>query len=1008
MSPLRLVGGGHPDDPHFTDPLLPHLLKALAQCREGSQIELCVSFIRQSGLRLLRDGLQQALARGATLRVITSDYLEVTEPVALRELLKLDQTHTSAHIYQSRGNRGFHLKSYLFVRPAPAEKGHRQLCGQAFVGSSNISAAALNDSLEWNWSLTVDKQTCDEAKASLQQLVAQVEQLARDPRIVPLTHAWIDEYLTRYQQSDLNGLRLLTGDQQHDTEALREAPMPNQVQQEALAALHASRHAGYKRGLVVMATGLGKTWLAAFDVRQMQAARLLFVAHREEILNQARATFLHMCPTAQTGIYQGQQHDEADWLFASIQTVGKRHHLRRFAPDHFDYIVVDEFHHAASDSYRRLLDHFQPRFLLGLTATPERTDQADILSLCDNNQVFECHLADAIAQHFLVPLTYHGIHDDTIDYAALPWRNGQFDPVALDHAFASQRRARHALRHWQALRQQRTLAFCISVRHAEFMADYFTQAGIRAVAIHARSSLDRHTVLQQLAAGTIDIIFSVDLFNEGTDLPAIDTVLMLRPTESKIVFLQQLGRGLRLHSGKARLQVIDLVGNHKACLGKPLLLQQQLTTRRGEGGVPTLVDGCFINLDPALLPMMARLKAISKPPLPEMYRDLKETLGYRPTAHQVWSAMQQQHLEFSTQSIGGWFQLVAQEEDLDEASHGVWQTHRAFLHQALETTPLTKCFKIILLQALLELDGLRQPPTLAALARHSRYLLERHPALLARDLPAAQQQLAADSTGWLRYWRANPIKHTTGQNDREQRRYWFVVKDDRFIADFALTDDEIDLLQPMMQELLDLRMAQYLARKPSHTTTTTADNAMATLAVMAPMAEPAGEIIDLTAHTSRAPTAIPANAPEPQTEGVQLPYFPNLKIACGHFKQGDDSDRELMMIDPVWGPLDPARYFLARASGNSMNGGKQPIVDGDLLLLEWINPERAGAITGNIMAIEQEDESGVNRYLLRVVTKNSTGEYRLKAHNRDYPELPTSDSMRTFARLKGVVATTNH
>ena len=161
--------------------------------------------------------------------------------------------------------------------------------------------------------------------------------------------------------------------------------------------------------------------------------------------------------------------------------------------------------------------------------------------------------------------------------------------------------------------------------------------------------------------------------------------------------------------------------------------------------------------------------------------------------------------------------------------------------------------------------------------------------------------------------------------------------------------------------------------------------------------------VELTAHTSRAPTASPANSPDPQTEGVQLHYFPNLKIACGYFKQGDDSDAEWMMIDPTWGQLDPTRYFLARASGNSMNGGKQPIVDGDLLLLEWITPERAGASTGNIMAIEQEDDSGLNQYLLRVVTKNSADEYRLKAHNRDYPELAASDTMRTFARLKKVV-----
>ncbi|MCR3937845.1 MULTISPECIES: DEAD/DEAH box helicase family protein [Aeromonas] len=987
MNSLMLVGGGHASDPRFTDPLLPHLLAALAECGQGARIELCVSFIRQSGLLLLREALQQAQARGAHLRVITSDYLDVTQPVALRELLKLDPARTTALVYQSAGNRGFHLKSYLFVR----QHCSHHLCGRAFVGSSNISAAALNDSLEWNWSLTVDDSPCVEAQQSLQQLMTQVELLARDPRVVPLTHRWIDAYLARYQQSSLRELRALTGDKTKDAEALRERPMPNKVQLDALAALHATRNAGYQRGLVVMATGLGKTWLAAFDVHQMQAARLLFVAHREEILTQARATFQRLSPSARIGLYQGEQQEDVDWLFASIQTLGKGRHLLRFAPDHFDYIVVDEFHHAASPSYRRLLDHFQPRFLLGLTATPDRTDQADILALCDNNQVFECYLAEAIEQHFLVPLVYHGILDDTIDYAALPWRNGQFDPDALEHAFASQRRAQHALHQWQKLGQQRTLAFCISIRHAEFMAQCFTAAGVRAMAIHAQSSLDRTWVLKQLEAGELDIIFSVDLFNEGTDLPAIDTILMLRPTESRIVFLQQLGRGLRLHPGKERLQVIDLVGNHKACLGKPILLEQQLTYRHGVHGEPVLAPGCFINLDPALLPMLDRLNATRRPPLLQTYRELKEQFGYRPTAHQVWQSMQVNQLEFDTRAFGGWFALVAQEGDLDATSEQVWQQLREFLHLAVETTQLAKSFKLILLQALLELDGLRSPPTLAELASHSRYLLERHPRLLKLDLPDPQQQLAADSASWLRYWRNNPIKHTTGENNAARRRYWFVVKDDRFCTDFALNETQIDQLHHMMQELLDLRMAQYLARKSrirSAQSTASSDTGER------------AEVVALGSLRQTAPLKPENSAVE---SGSLLSYFPNLKIACGHFKHGDESDMALQRLDSSWGELDPKRHFLARASGNSMDGGKQPIVDGDLLLLEWITPDSAGSITGSIMAIEQEDESGLNQYLLRVVTKNSAGQYRLKANNRDYPELSAHENMRTFARLKNVI-----
>lgn len=511
------------------------------------------------------------------------------------------------------------------------------------------------------------------------------------------------------------------------------------------------------------------------------------------------------------------------------------------------------------------------------------------------------------------------------------------------------------------------------------------------MAIHARSSLERTRVLKQLETGELDIIFSVDLFNEGTDLPAIDTVLMLRPTESRIVFLQQLGRGLRLYPGKERLQVIDLVGNHKACLGKPLLLEQQLTHRHGARGEPVLAPGCSINLDPTLLPMLARLNATRRPPLLQTYRELKAQLGYRPTAHQAWQSMQANHLEFDTRTFGGWFTLVAQEGDLDAASEQVWQQLGEFLHLAVETTQLAKSFKLILLQALLELDGLRSPPTLAALASHSRYLLERHPRLLQLDLPEPQQQLAADSAGWLRYWRNNPIKHTTGDNNATRRRYWFVVKDDRFCTDFSPNEAQIDQLHPMMQELLDLRMTQYLARKSRQGSTQ----------------KPA--VTDTDKHTKvvALDSLRPRSQLKPECSSVEsgslLPYFPNLKIACGHFKHGDESDMALQRLDSSWGELDPKRHFLARASGNSMDGGKQPIVDGDLLLLEWITPDSAGSITGSIMAIEQEDESGLNQYLLRVVTKNSAGQYHLKANNRDYPELPANENMRTFARLKNVI-----
>nr|WP_239552578.1 DEAD/DEAH box helicase family protein [Oceanisphaera litoralis] len=945
------------------------MLDAINATGEGSHIGIAVSFIRMSGLALLQDALFEALDRGVQLKIVTSDYLDVTEPVALRQLMLLAERGACVGIYESAANAGFHLKSCLFIQQHTKER----LQGLGFVGSSNISRAALTDSLEWNWCLRVDDDGTSPAAASLLELQANMNQLAQDARVVPLGHDWIDAYLIRYRQSPLTGLRLVTGDSTTDDETLRETPLPNAVQQEALAALQASRSQGYRRGLVVMATGLGKTWLAAFDARQIQAQRLLFVAHRDEIIRQAQDTFIRLQPQAHTGLYTGERQEQADWLFASVQTLGRAEHLRNFKPDHFDYIIVDEFHHATAPTYRRLLDHFRPRFLLGLTATPDRTDQADILALCDDNLVFERGLRDAIVGRHLVPFVYQGVYDEHIDYNEIPWRNGRFDPEALDTAFASKKRARHALAQWQNFAQSRTLAFCISTRHADFMARIFNDAGIRTAAVYSGSKTPRNQALTDLAEGRLQVIFSVDLFNEGTDLPAIDTLLMLRPTESRIVFLQQLGRGLRLHPGKRRLMVVDLVGNHRACLFKPELLQEITGIAGGsDQTTPVLPEGCFINLEPELIPLLEQLRHGGRVKVVDDYRQLKDRLGHRPTAVQAFQA----GLDFGKlrKQHGSWFELAQGEGDLSAEADQVLARWRDFLLTGIETTTLVKSFKIVLLQALLELDGLRQPPTLAALAEQSRYVLERHPDLLQLDLPARQQTMTADSPAWLRYWQGNPIKFSTGGNQDSKAEYWFEIKNDRFCPRFELPTEELDTLHLMMQELVDLRLAEYRRRK-------------------AP-------------RLAKAKQQASSQASAPVTEVIELPCFPDLRIACGHFKTGHNDHTELMAvpITGLYGQLDPARHFLARASGHSMNGGKQPVQDGDLLLLEWITPQTAGSISNQTLAIERQDESGDNQYLLRLVKKNPDGGYRLHATNPDYEDLAATDEMKPFARFRGVIA----
>lgn len=555
----RLVTGGD-------DPFLPHLLAAM---RRADEIDLAVAFIKTTGLRELLPDLHDALRDGeernrrpVRVRVLTSNYLDVTDPEALRLLLLLKEQGAQARVFDA-GASGFHLKAYLFTHFTDCGDFH----GSAFIGSSNISHQALTTGLEWNYRIDYPG---DEGFLEARR---RFEQLFAHPRTVELSDAWID----RYEQRRVPPERAISP----GTDEREAAPEPTPLQAEALAALNATQVAGFQRGLVVMATGLGKTYLAAFDSEQVGARCVLFVADREEILNQAAETFLRVRPKARVGFYMGQTRDtQVDVLCASVQTLGKAQHLERFSPNHFDYVVVDEFHHAAASTYRRLLRHLAPQFLLGLTATPDRTDQSDILSLCDDNIVFTCNLFEGIRAKLLSPFHYYGIHDESVDYREIPWRNGRFDPDQLSSKLATLSRARHALGEWTRHAQERTLAFCVSIRHAEFMAEQFVRGGVKAAAVYAGSPLSRGEALDQLRDGRLQVVFSVDLFNEGVDLPTIDTILMLRPTESKILFLQQLGRGLRVAEGKEKLVVLDFIGNHASFLHKPQALFGDCTSFR--------------------------------------------------------------------------------------------------------------------------------------------------------------------------------------------------------------------------------------------------------------------------------------------------------------------------------------------------------------------------------------------------------------------------------------------
>jgi len=590
---------------------------------------------------------------------------------------------------------------------------------------------------------------------------------------------------------------------------------PHEIQEEALTALANTRRVGNRAGLVVLATGLGKTWLAAFDSHRSEFRRILFVAHREEILAQALETFRRINPAARLGNYDRSEKDtHAEVLFASIQTIGKPNHLARFEPTAFDYIVIDEFHHGSAPSYRRLIDYFEPKFMLGLTATPERTDGGDLLALCQENLVYRCDLGKGIQREKLCPFHYFGVPDD-VDYRNIPWRSTRFDEEALTTAVATLARANNALDQFRKRAGKQTLAFCVSQRHANFMAQHFRNAGVSSAAVHAGPDSDpRAASLDRLKNGELEIIFAVDMFNEGVDLPSLDTVMMLRPTESKIMWLQQFGRGLRTSANKPFLTVIDYIGNHRTFLLKPLTLLEALmplkptdrdiwnaleSVRENAANLP---PGCEVTYDLESIEILkGLLKLQSKPEqaMREYYLDFKERNGQRPTAveafHDGFSP------RFARPPYGSWLRFVQEMGDLTLGQQSVLRNCGDFL-EAIETTAMTRSYKMLVLRALLRMNRIPGDISVSDLAievvklasTSSRLKSE----LTAEDHKAVETLL-----------RKNPIAAWTGAKGTKGKPYFELVGDS-FGTTFSVVDAERESFRQLVRELVDWRLAEYV------------------------------------------------------------------------------------------------------------------------------------------------------------------------------------------------------
>jgi superfamily II DNA or RNA helicase/HKD family nuclease/diadenosine tetraphosphate (Ap4A) HIT family hydrolase len=782
----------------WDDPLLPHLRRALDGAK---QADIAVAFVLQRGIDLVADHLADLLERGGRLRFLTGDYLDCTEPTALRTLLDLAAfapDRAQVRIFDA-ADLSFHPKAYITY-----SSDDRCI---AFVGSSNLTQIALRHGVEWNYRIVAADDTPE-----FGEIARGFERLFSHPRSVPLTSAWIDAYSRRRQQSVLRSRHQPV---EVPEEAPEPPPEPHAIQRDALAALERTRAEGNAAGLVVLGTGLGKTFLAAFDSKRPEFRRILFVAHREEILRQALGTFRRIRPWASFGRFAaGEKAADADILFASIQTLGKMRHLRDFAPATFDYIVVDEFHHAAAGTYRRLIAHFTPKFLLGLTATPERTDGGDLLSLCQENLVYRCDFPAGIERGLLSPFKYLGV-PDTVDYRNIPWRNARFDETALTAAVATGARAQNALEQYRKHAGQRTIAYCCSVRHADYMRRYFAAQGVRCAAVHSQTSSDPRTgSLERLAAREIDVLFAVDMLNEGIDLPSIDTVLMLRPTESRIIWLQQFGRGLRRSDGKSHLTVIDYIGNHRSFL---LKAQALFGLPEGDAHIERTLNllaerayelppGCEATYELEAMDILRGLlrRASDREALKLYYEEFRERTGARPTAVEAFHDGYKPGACRNTH--GSWLGFVRAMEDLQEFPDSAeLGTAKRFL-KSLETTAMAKSYKMLVLQTML--DAERFPGELPIAELVERFgRLARTSATLAADVGAPLE----NAEELRRHVETNPIAAWTGGKGTGGESF-FVYRSGMFGTTFDLPQEYCATFRGLVQELVEWRLAQYLSR----------------------------------------------------------------------------------------------------------------------------------------------------------------------------------------------------
>lgn len=558
----------------------------------SNNIDLLVSFIKWKGIRILEPELREFTSRGGKLRVITTTYMGATDFKAIELLSSFE--NSKVKVSYNTGNERLHAKAYLFQRDSGFHTG--------YIGSSNFSRSALTDGLEWNLKVTTKEVShiIDKFRKTFQSYWENPDFEVYDKN--------------KHSEKLVDALKEGKFSKNYSFASSFFDIKPYEYQKEILEKLYVERNTHNRfRNLIVAATGTGKTVISAFDYKNFRlnnkSSKLLFIAHRKEILEQSLTKFRGVLKDNNFGQLwvDGLEPTNNEYVFASIQTLNNRFKTIKISPDYYDYIILDEAHHVSASTYRPFINYFKPKVLLGLTATPERMDNENILEDFCNRIAAEIRLPEAMNKKLLCPFQYFGI-SDSIDLHNVSWANGKYVASELSSIYTKNEIRvgeiiSNLYKYTNDINDVQALGFCVTVEHAIFMTEKFNLAGLKAVYLTGKNSSERERIKESFTKKEFNYLFVVDIFNEGVDMPEIDTILFLRPTESLTVFLQQLGRGLRLADGKDCLTVLDFVGNarpeydfenkFRTLIGKTSTSVQ----KEVEADFPHLPLGCSIILE---------------------------------------------------------------------------------------------------------------------------------------------------------------------------------------------------------------------------------------------------------------------------------------------------------------------------------------------------------------------------------------------------------------------------